>query len=160
MAAPMDQETMEAKLQLVMNVVHLTCLNAAVTDFKSLAGQWAGHITTLSRLKLTWAERAGQISTPCTGGATTHLRWWLPRENTGLCLTGPLLLSWWRRLRKGLRSPRNHYVPHGMTLRQRVSASGSVVILGRPVTGPTTALIVRSKATLKLITRRGSARES
>ena len=37
LASPMDQDTMEAKLQHVMNVVHVTCLNAAVTDFKPVA---------------------------------------------------------------------------------------------------------------------------
>ena len=122
---------MEARLQHVMNVVHVTC---------------AGHITTMlveAKVDLgreSWAD----FRVPM------HMRWWLQRENTGLCSTGRLLLSWWRGLEKVLRSPRNPYVPHGMTLRQRVSASVSLATLGRSVAGPTTALIVRRKATQQI----------
>ena len=34
---PMDQETLEAKLQHIMNVIHVTCLNATASDFKPVA---------------------------------------------------------------------------------------------------------------------------
>ena len=37
LSAPMDQETFEAKLQHIMNVIHVTCLNSSPTDFKPVS---------------------------------------------------------------------------------------------------------------------------
>ena len=36
-STPMDQETLEAKLQHIKNVIHVTCLNSSPTDFKPVA---------------------------------------------------------------------------------------------------------------------------
>ena len=162
----MVQSELEAKLQHMMNVIHVTCLNAGQLDFKPVSWSVGRTYHNLVQAKVDCGrERWSDFDSLYRGSPHAPEMVAAEREHRVALAKLPKVEKvekFGKTDRVGVKTDRTGR-PLCSTWNDLIlkeSVSGSQTILEYLATGLITVLIVRKKVTVKLTTRRDSAREN